>query len=180
MHSRNTVHFAIRMEVATLIRVVGGGVRGRRGWLLILRLAPRGTCLPQELATRSSRISAKTSSCRASLCRGGKSRKQRQLAPHHAHRMQERQPARAKRCERVRVPVGPQRRPVHEPAHGEMRQQQAPELLTRQVRGRARAARPAPRAGASSARPARPRSPSVHDTGQPGPRQAPAPGREWW
>ncbi len=42
--------------------------------------------------------------------------------------MQERQPVRV-------VLVGSQRRLVHEPAHGEMRQQQAPELLAHQVRG---------------------------------------------
>jgi len=39
--------------------------------------------------------------------------------------MQERQP--------IRIFVGPQRRFVHEPAHGEVRQQQAPELLAHQV-----------------------------------------------
>src|SRR4051812_15273991 len=41
--------------------------------------------------------------------------------------MQERQP--------IRILVGPQRRLVHQPPHGEVRQQQAPELLPDQLRG---------------------------------------------
>jgi len=64
----NTVHFAIRIAAATSIHVVGCGVRGRGGWPLILRLTPRGMCMPWEIATHFSRISAKASSCRASLC----------------------------------------------------------------------------------------------------------------
>jgi hypothetical protein len=51
------------------------------------------------------------------------------------HARQERQPARTKRCERVRVFVGPQRGFVHESAHDEVGEQQPPELLAHQVRG---------------------------------------------
>ncbi len=155
------------MVVAISTHVVGCAVRGRSGYPLILRLAPRGTCRLRELATRSSRISSSTCSCRASLSRGEKPRAAAACgAPSDG--MQERQP--------VRVLVAPQRGFVHEPAHGEVREQQAPELLAHQVRGRARAARPVPRAGASSARPARPRSPSARGRVRPSPRQAPGPG----
>src|SRR3954452_14789548 len=79
---------------------------------------------PRLLTTRSSRISFSTASCRASLAGGGKCSKQRQLAADDPHRVQKGEP--------VRVLIGPQRRLVHQPAHREMRQQQAPELLPNQ------------------------------------------------
>src|ERR1044071_1411072 len=108
------------MAVVKSIRVVGCGARGRSGKLLILRLTPRGTRRPRLLTTRSSRISSSTASCRASLAAGGKSGKQRQLAPDHPHRMQEGEP--------VRVLIGPQCRLVHQPPHGEMGEQPTPEV----------------------------------------------------
>src|SRR3954463_11550070 len=115
------------MAAAKSIRTVGRGARGRSWEPLIFRLPPRGTLRPRLLATRSSRISASTASRRAALAGGGKRREQRQLAPHHPYGVQEREP--------VRVLVGPQRRLVHQPAHGEVRQQQAPELLPHQLGG---------------------------------------------
>jgi hypothetical protein len=95
--------------------------------LLILRLTPRGTCRPRPLTARSFRISSNIASCRRRLARGGKRSEQRQLAPDNAHGVRE--------GETVGVLVGFQGRFVHEPAHGEMRQQQAPELLPDQLRG---------------------------------------------
>ena len=48
-------------------------------------------------------------------------------SPYHARRMPEGEP--------VRVLIGPQRRLVHPPERGEMRQQQTPELFPDQFRG---------------------------------------------
>src|ERR1700758_5293331 len=109
------------------MRVVGCGARGRSRYLLILRFTPRGTCRPRLLTTRSSRISSSTAQCRARLARGGKCGEQRQLAADDAHGVRE--------GEVVGGLVRFQGRFVHEPAHGEMRQQQAPELLPDQLRG---------------------------------------------
>src|SRR3954449_12203502 len=80
-----------------------------------LRLTPRGTCRPRPLTARSSRISSSTASCRMPLSRGGKRSEQRQFAPDDAHRVRE--------GEAVGVLIGFQGRFVHQPAHGEMRQQ---------------------------------------------------------
>src|SRR3954465_14438511 len=124
------------MAAAKSIRTVGCGARGRSLYPLILRLTPRGTCRPRLVATRSSRISASTASCRAALAGGGKGHEQRQLAPDHPDRVQEREP--------VRILVGAQRRLVHQPADGEVGQQQAPELLPDQRRGLAAQHRPCP------------------------------------
>src|SRR3954452_2457359 len=113
------------MAGAKSIGTVGRGGGGRSWQPLTLRLTPRGTRRPRLLATRSSRISASTASCRAGLARGGKGREHGQLAPDYPHRVQEREP--------VRVLVGPECRLVHQPAHREVRQQQAPELLPHQL-----------------------------------------------
>src|SRR3954453_15058973 len=115
----------ILMAAAKSIQTIGCGGGDPALHPLISPLPPRGTRRPRLLATRSSRISASTASCRAGLARGGKRGEQGQLAAHPPYGVQEREP--------VRVLVGPQRGLVHQPAHREVRQQQAPELLPHQL-----------------------------------------------
>src|SRR4051812_40409764 len=72
--------------------------------------------------------------------------------------MQERQP--------IRILVGPQRRFVHQPPNGEVRQEEAPELLPDQLRGLAAQHDPRP-PQVCLAYPERPRSPTARGRAPP-------------
>ena len=142
-------------------RTVGCGPRGRSLQPLVLRLSPRP---PTVARMRSSGISAATASRRAALARGGRPRARAACAGPPAPRAGTRAGPAASSARAAR----PRARPAHrEVASGR------PRKICSEQPGSCRAGPCGPRAGGSSARPARPRSPTARGGGRPAPPPTP-------
>jgi hypothetical protein len=87
--SPNTVH--LRIRIAFVMLIGGGGLSARRrsGKQLILRLTPRGLRRSRLETTRSCRISSRTFSWKAFLCRGGNSREEGEFSTDDSDGVQE-------------------------------------------------------------------------------------------
>ena len=114
----NTVHFNILMRCAASTRTLLSLWRRRAGILLCCRRTPRGRRNPRLDTTRTCRISSITASWNAFRCRGGNIAVEGQLAASYSDRLDERDPVPAL------VFAGLQRRLVHPPSYGKVRQQQ--------------------------------------------------------
>ncbi len=100
--------------MAFVMLIEGGGLSARRrsGKLLILRLTPRGLRRFRLETTRSCRISSRTFSWKACLCRGGNGLEVGKFSTDDANGVQEGEP--------VGILLGFQRSLMHQAANGEV------------------------------------------------------------